>query len=90
MPKLTARESIEAVSYTHRDVYKRQAMNYLKAEVMEMCHSEGLYQIDLLNGSKERITEREYWVFHAFIVLNLQADLFLSEGLDYEMGFHLI
>ena len=28
---------------------------------MEMCHSEGLYQIDLLNGSKERITEREYW-----------------------------
>ena len=22
---------------------------------------EGLYQIDLLNGSKERITEREYW-----------------------------
>ena len=28
------------------------AMNYLKAEVMEMCHSEGLYQIDLLNGSK--------------------------------------
>ena len=26
-----------------------------------MCHSEGLYQIDLLNGSKERITEREYW-----------------------------
>ena len=37
------------------------AMNYLKAEVMEMCHSEGLYQIDLLNGSKERITERGYW-----------------------------
>ena len=37
------------------------AMNYLKAEVMEMCHSEGLYQIDLLNGSKERVTEREYW-----------------------------
>ena len=36
-------------------------MNYLKAEVMEMCHSEWLYQIDLLNGSKERITEREYW-----------------------------
>ncbi len=36
-------------------------MEYLKAEVMEMCHREGLYQIDLLNGSKERITEREYW-----------------------------
>ena len=37
------------------------AMNYLKAEVMEMCHREGLYQIDLLNGSKNRITEHEYW-----------------------------
>ena len=37
------------------------AMEYFKAEVMEMCHREGLYQIDLLNGSKERITEREYW-----------------------------
>ena len=37
------------------------AMNYLKSEVMEMCHSEGLYQIDLLNGSKERVTDREYW-----------------------------
>ena len=37
------------------------AMNYLKAEVMEMCHSEGLYQIDLLNGSKERVSDREYW-----------------------------
>ena len=36
-------------------------LNYLKAEVMEMCHSEGLYQIDLLNGSKERVTDREYW-----------------------------
>ena len=37
------------------------SLNYLKAEVMEMCHSEGLYQIDLLNGSKERVTDREYW-----------------------------
>ena len=37
------------------------AMKYFKSEVMEMCHREGLYQIDLLNGSKERITEREYW-----------------------------
>ena len=37
------------------------AMEYLKAEVMEMCHRENLYQIDLLNGSKNRVTEREYW-----------------------------
>ena len=26
-----------------------------------MCHREGLYQIDLLNGSKSRVTDREYW-----------------------------
>ena len=37
------------------------AMRYFKAEVMEMCHREGLYQIDLLNGSKTRVTDREYW-----------------------------
>ena len=28
---------------------------------MEMCHREGLHQIDLLNGSKNKVTEREYW-----------------------------
>ena len=37
------------------------ALRYFKSEVMEMCHREGLYQIDLLNGSKNRITDREYW-----------------------------
>ena len=37
------------------------AMEYFKAEVMELCHREKLYQIDLLHGSKSRITEREYW-----------------------------
>ncbi len=37
------------------------ALRYFKAEVMEMCHREGLYQIDLLNGSKNRVTDREYW-----------------------------
>ena len=36
-------------------------MNYFRAEVMDMCHREGLYQIDLLSGSKERVTEGEYW-----------------------------
>ena len=30
------------------------AMEYFKAEVMEMCHWENLYQIDLLHGSKNR------------------------------------
>ena len=37
------------------------AMEYFKAEVMELCHNAGLYQIDLLNGSANRVTEREYW-----------------------------
>ena len=37
------------------------ALRYSKSEVMEMCHREGLYQIDLLNGSKNRVTDREYW-----------------------------
>ena len=37
------------------------AMRYFKSEVMELCHREGLYQIDLLNGSKTRVTDREYW-----------------------------
>lgn len=37
------------------------AMNYFRAEVMDMCQREGLYQIDLLNGSRERVTEGEYW-----------------------------
>ena len=37
------------------------ALRYFKSEVMEMCHREKLYQIDLLNGSKNRVTDREYW-----------------------------
>ena len=37
------------------------AMEYFKSEVMEMCHRENLYQIDLLHGSANRVTEREYW-----------------------------
>ena len=37
------------------------AMEHFRAEVMELCHEAGLYQIDLLNGSANRVTEREYW-----------------------------
>ena len=37
------------------------AMEYFKAEIMEMCHRENLYQIDLLHCSKNRVNEREYW-----------------------------
>ena len=64
---------IEAVSLLHdrdrpadtKDGCKHRctdaAMEYFKSEVMEMCHRENLYQIDLLHGSKNRVTEREYW-----------------------------
>ena len=38
-----------------------QAMRHLRVEVMELCEDAGLYQIDLLNGSKERVSEAEYW-----------------------------
>ena len=37
------------------------AMNFFRAEVMEMCQSEGLYQIDHLGRSGKRVTEGEYW-----------------------------
>ena len=39
-----------------------QTMRHLRVEVMELCEGAGLYQIDLLNGSKERVSEREYWM----------------------------
>ena len=39
-----------------------QIMRHLRVKVMELCEGAGLYQIDLLNGSKERVSEAEYWV----------------------------
>ena len=38
-----------------------QTMRHLRVEVMELCEGAGLYQIDLLNVSKERVSEAEYW-----------------------------
>ena len=38
-----------------------QTMRHLRVEVMELCEGAGLYQIDLINGSKERVSEAEYW-----------------------------
>ena len=38
-----------------------QTMRHLRVEVMELCEGAELYQIDLLNGSKERVSEAEYW-----------------------------
>ena len=38
-----------------------QTMRHLRVEVMELCEGAGLYQIDLFSGSKERVSETEYW-----------------------------
>ena len=38
-----------------------QTMRHLRVEVMELCEGAGLYQVDLLNGSKELVSEAEYW-----------------------------
>ena len=34
---------------------------YLKQETMSMCQENSLYQVDLLNPAKVKITDREYW-----------------------------
>ena len=39
-----------------------QTMRHLRVEVIEMCQKAKLHQIDLLNGSKLRVSEREYWM----------------------------
>ena len=63
-------EEVSLLPYMDRPADTRQgckhrctdaAMEYFKSEVMEMCHRENLYQIDLLHGSANRVTEREYW-----------------------------
>ena len=58
------------------------ALRYFKSEVMEMCHREGFYQIDLLNGSKNRVTEREYWAQKkGQVALDKQNAPMLAEGI---------
>lgn len=35
-------------------------LEYLQAEVMEMCEQQGLHQVDLLSTAKSKITDKEY------------------------------
>ena len=57
------------------------AMEYFRAEVMQMCQRENLYQIDLLHGSKNRITEREYWAKKkGQRVIDLENEIRMTEG----------
>ena len=37
---------------------------HLKQSVMDMCHRENLYQVDLLTPAERKITEKEYWANH--------------------------
>ena len=37
------------------------ALRYFKSKSWRCATGRGLYQIDLLNGSKNRVTDREYW-----------------------------
>ena len=58
------------------------AMEHFRAEVMELCHRENLYQIDLLHGSAGRVTEREYWEKKkGQAKLDEKADALAAEGL---------
>ena len=51
------------------------ALRYFKSEVMEMCHREGLYQIDLLNGSNGLLVfERKNSEEQILIILNSRKE----------------
>ena len=52
------RESDRLAGYKHRAT--KNFVNAFKKGVMEICEREGLYQVDLLNPAKEKITEKEY------------------------------
>lgn len=41
-----------------------ELMDYLKADLMEICEYENLYQVDLFSPPKLRVVEREYWAKH--------------------------
>ena len=58
-----------------------QTMRHLRVEVMELCEGAGLYQIDLLNGSKERVSEAEYWARrHGQLKLDRENAALLAAG----------
>lgn len=63
MQRKLLRQNPTEVSLSKKAVPRQrgQAAMSLRVEVMELCEGAGLYQIDLLNGSKERVSEAEYW-----------------------------
>lgn len=47
------------VGYKHH--LTNDYLKHLQQSVMDMCHRENLYQVDLLSPSKNKITQKEYW-----------------------------
>lgn len=58
------RESYMSQPHDHEAGYKHRStdkfLTYFKKEVMDMCHREGLHQIDLLSPTEVKITQAEY------------------------------
>lgn len=58
-----------------------KTMRHLRVEVMEMCQKAKLRQIDLLNGSKVRVSECEYWMKRrGQVKLDRQNEALLAAG----------
>lgn len=58
------REPYMSQPHDHEAGYKHRSTNkflkYFKQDVMDMCHREGLHQIDLLQPAEVKITQAEY------------------------------
>ena len=58
------REPYMSQPHDHEAGYKHRStdkfLKYFKQEVMDMCHREGLHQIDLLQPAEVKITQAEY------------------------------
>lgn len=44
----------------HKHHVTKEYLEYLKSQTILMCQQKSFYQVDLLNPSKIRITDREY------------------------------
>ena len=67
------------------------AMEYLKAEVMELCHREGLYQIELLNVLRRLVRTRDVAVIMSMHELSLARKvsdyvMCIKDGRVYAQG----
>lgn len=47
--------------HVHIIINSLRKLDVEQQSVMDMCHRENLYQVDLLSPSKNKITQKEYW-----------------------------